>query len=987
MTGSMPAFSSLRLSNGHVSFHDMPFTRGKEEKERRNRKKLPRHSNAGLSRSVSSARLPKVFGLAEDSTHHQPQASWSSDQIRFLHSKSTGSSLHNKHSRSDTALDRMLHPDRSHHQRRPRVAMFVPDGPSRAAQSEVVERGHPKSHTDSEGHRVYASERAMRTFVHFDSSDESLSDDSDSTIFPLSEHTPRNSGNHWRRFFPEISSHFSQFTVVSPVSDNMPQAEYLSPLEHIVSKSLVQLIEPQSRSSSSSQETLDSPSSCYSRRSSITSIDSESPRDDTCQPMLRHSPSEVYSIISPVAAGVFDDSSPVQRRPTKVGKGSLPIEEVKNKPLPLEPPIEMAPLFVRRRSRVGARSSIGRTRDHRHRAQRLSIRVNSKDLDVPDDGSSPEKSPRRRYSRHNQTLSQAAQELEDELSKLTHQLGKSEESPVVVLNQPLQISRGNMEMIATRPPPTPPSAKPQVNSPPHLKAASPTSPVKRAERRRSADAATIYEAKQQKKPGKRKLNFSFSVRRLRKSSNTRRSLSIQTPKTVVEDSEKEVQAETGKDIGTTEPQPLGGSVESSRETAVSDIPSSAKDASPPRSSSSSSESNLRQQLPRLQSDQPQHFVAPKNPTHTVCTQTDMEQPSQLTGDQTASKTQNEDASSSVKIAATEEDPKKYRCPNCSQQSHEVQVLERKPRPRLDRFRPLSNVFELDAGLPSPSIKIVNSMEDSQIVIPVDAPERVILTILENLDTLEDLFNSAILNKSFYTVFKRHELSLIKNAVFRMSPTAWELREMSPPWGSEWESLRNPDAPVPEYTPTLYLRHHIQDIYTLVQLKSLILARCGSFLRRDTVRGLAGVDEVRAAEIDEAFWRIWTFCRIFGCGKNRETDIEGQMDWLNGGRLARQQGRGLSTFSSEPFAMNNVLLEPPAGFARGNGDGLLPGQLYDMTEIWTCLGVLLQAIHGKCSEARKFGVYDGLDFKKGDIAKEEAMLGKIHLFSIGLRLIY
>ncbi|KAL2002581.1 hypothetical protein VTN02DRAFT_6478 [Thermoascus thermophilus] len=973
----MPAFSSLRLSNGHVSLHDMPFPRGKEEKERRKRNKLPRHSYAGLSRSVSSALLPKVCGLAEDSTHHQPHASWSPDQSRSLHSKSTGSSLQDKQSRSDTALDRTLHPDRSHRQGRPRVAMFVPDGPSRAAQAEIVERGHPKSPTDSEGRRASASERGMRTFVHFDSSDESLSDDADSTISALSEHTPGNAGNHWRRFFPEISSHFSQLTVASPVGDDRPQAGYLSPLERIVSKSLVQSIEPQSRSSSSSQETLDSPSSCYSRRSSTTSVDSESPRADTCQPMLRRSPSEAYSVISPVAAGVFDNFSPAQRRPTKVGKGGSPIDEVRNKPLPLEPPIEMAPLFVRRRSRVGDRSPVGKTRDHRDRAQRLSIRANSKDLDVPDDDSSPETLPRRRYSRHTQTLSQAAQALEDELSKLTHQLGKSEESPAVALDQPLQISRGNMDMIATRPPPTPPSAKLPV------KAASPPSPVQRTGRRRSADAAAIHEATQPKKPGKHKLNFSFSVRRLRKSSDARRSFSIHTPGTVVEDSEKEVHVEPGKALGTAETQPLGGSVESSRETAVSDISSSAQDASPPRSSSSSSESNLRRQLPRPGPDQPQHLVALKNPTHTVCTQTDMELPSQLTGDQTASKTQNEDPSSSAKIVAAEEDPKRYRCPNCSQLTHEVRVLERKPRPRLDRFRPLSNVFELDAGLPSPSIRIVDSTEDSQIVIPVDAPERVILTILENLGTLEDLFNSAILNRSFYTLFKRHELSLIKNAVFSMSPTAWELREMSPPWGSEWESLRNPDAPVPEYTPTLYLRHHTRDIYTLVQLKTLILARCGSFLRRDTVRGLAGVDEVRAAEIDEAFWRIWTFCRIFGCGKNRETDIEGQMDWLNGGRLARRQGGGLSTFSSEPFAMNNVLLEPPAGFARGNGDGLLPGQLYDMTEIWTCLGVLLQAIHGKCSEARRFGVYDGLDFKQGDIEKEEAMLEEWTYYALTL----
>lgn len=974
----MPVFPSLRLSNGHGSSNDMSFMRGKEkekEKQKRKRKKLVRHSNVVISRSMSYARLPGVRERAEDSSRQQPQSSWSSDQIRSLYSKSTDS-RRQKLFRSDTALDKMLHPDQSYNSGRSRTAALMSGGLSRAGQSEVVKRGNLTSLTIAGGHRIHSSETAMRTSVHFDSSDESHSDsDSDGdmtpTISPLSERTPLNSGNHWRRFFPEISSHFSEFTVVSPASVDILQAEDISPIENIVSKDPVQSTERKSGSSSSSQETLDCASSCYSRRTSITSIDSESPGEARCQPVLRHRPSEDYAVISPVVAGVFDDTDSAQRCPTKVRKASLPIEIAKNKPLPLEPPIELAPLTVRRINTICTQSPSGTSRDNLLRPQM----ADSQDLDVLDDCSTPDQSPESRSSKHHPTLSQAAQELEDELSKLAPQLDKLEESPEVVLNQPLQISRGSMQMIATRPPPTPPR-KPQVYSP-HLKAASPSSPrEKRAELRRPSGIAPASETKQQKKPGKHKLNFSFSVRKLRKPSINTRSFSVRTPKTIVEDSDPQLDEQAaGKNIRIIKDGPLTGSVESSCQTGVSEISSPPKVASLPRSRSSSCERKLLQQLPRLQTDNPPTVTPSMNTSHTVGAHPDMEQPSQLTEEKSSPKVKREESSSTEKVVPTEEGSK-YLCPNCSShQTRKSQVLERKSRPRLDQIKTLSNVFELDAGPPSPSIKIVTPTQDSQIVMPVNAPERIILTILESLDELEDLFNCARLNKRFYYVFKRHELPLMKNTLFKMSPAAWELREMSPPWGSEWESLRDPDAPVPEYTPTLYLRHHAQDLYTVAQLKSLILVRCGSFLRRDTVRGLAGVDGVRATEIDEAFWRIWTFCRIFGCGKNRENDIAGQIDWLNGGRLARQPGRALSTLTTEPFGMNNVLLEPPPGFACGNGNGLSPGQLYDMTEIWTCLGVLLQPIHGKCTEARKFGIYDGLDFKQGDIPKEEAMLGQ------------
>ncbi|KAB8237702.1 uncharacterized protein BDW43DRAFT_297385 [Aspergillus alliaceus] len=284
------------------------------------------------------------------------------------------------------------------------------------------------------------------------------------------------------------------------------------------------------------------------------------------------------------------------------------------------------------------------------------------------------------------------------------------------------------------------------------------------------------------------------------------------------------------------------------------------------------------------------------------------------------------------------------------------------------------IYELEGGVPEPSSKPMIS--DCQLASQMLAnlPDKVVLSLLHQVCSLDDLFRFAIITKQFYHVFKQHELELIKSAVFTMSPPAWELREMSPPWSTEWQILVDPDTPVPEYTPALYLQRYAQDIYTLTQLKLLILTRCETFLRPETIRGLSGRDDARAGDIDEAFWRIWTFCRIFGCGKSREGDIVGQVDWLNGGVMAVSDDKhGSAASVTEPFGMYNVLFEPPSGFGRGNGGGLSNDQLYNMTEIWTCLGVLLQPIHGRCKEAREAGIFAGHQVAEHDNARAETVL--------------
>lgn len=291
-----------------------------------------------------------------------------------------------------------------------------------------------------------------------------------------------------------------------------------------------------------------------------------------------------------------------------------------------------------------------------------------------------------------------------------------------------------------------------------------------------------------------------------------------------------------------------------------------------------------------------------------------------------------------------------------------------------------HIYELPAEplsplpLSVPAIPAIPAKYLKPIALPVDLPVDVTLSIMQRIDSLDDLFNFVLVNKKIYNTFKRHELPLIKSALFKMSPPAWELREMSPPWEKEWQPFVDPDAPVPSYTPTSYLQRYAHDIYTLAKLKVLVLSRCAPFLRRETIRGLSGADDERAEKVDDAFWRVWTFCRIFGSGKSRENDIAGQMDWLRGGSQANSHSSSASTMT-QPFGINNVLFEPPEGFGRGNLFGLSQDQMYDMVEIWTCMGVLLQPLHGNCAEAREVGIFDGLDIPEEEAVLEGTMLGK------------
>ncbi|RDW83847.1 uncharacterized protein DSM5745_04173 [Aspergillus mulundensis] len=717
-------------------------------------------------------------------------------------------------------------------------------------------------------------------------------------VSPILERRPSWSGTRWTRFFPELSSHFS---LVSPTSPPRRQPQsYGSP------QSGVYFRENSSEEDTSetatgtpslwSDELVDDASSCYSRRSSITSLGSELSAS-------AYKSADAFSIMSPTRAGVFDEIS-VYRSASNMSRRSPRSPSLREKPLPIVPPIQMAPLSIRRKKKQPPVI----------REDRLNEILESTAA----------------THGHNPTLSQAAEELENALAGLVKR-----RNSLPRIDTPLQVSRGNMDMIPSRSAPSPPIDL-LKNRKLSLSIASPDEEMRRA-----------------KKPHKGRLSFTMPGFGKKKDRPHLRSLSGSNVITGLE--RKHARHSAAASQSSAKESEKENEAVRSAKTDFLNLP-----PPPARSVSVSSERHLRLKLPRLQTKEVQ------SPGSIRCERAPLKTPA----------ADDEEGSGAQEPAASQPKPRKTFSfePEGTMSKQTVASEPLGPAYETDTHSAPVVIYELDAGLPEQQIKspVVAPPFVPSGQMPGTLPDEVVAMILRHCSSLPDLFNFAVMNRQFYRVFKKHELDLIKSTVFQMSPPAWELREMSPPWDSEWQVLFDLDAPVPEYTPSLYLDRYTRDLYTLVTLKGLILARCTTFLRPETVSGLSGVDDTRAEEIDNAFWRVWTFCRIFGCGKGREGDVVGQLDWLNGGIMATSQPTSVTMSISEPFGINNVLFEPPEGFGRGNPGGLSHSQLYDMTEIWTCLGVLLQPIHGKCEAARKAGIFNGHVADKDSVKEEETL---------------
>lgn len=990
--------------------------------------------------------------------------------------------------------------------------------------------------------RPVSPQESLRTIIQLDGHDS----EDDPNISPLSEHRPpARTGSALSKFFPELSSNL---LMVSPVGEGRkmsgsgrPTTKNQSFLEDEMFMRVRTLYtqsadaasdeedefafsyEQKTVSSSGSDEIADCASSCYSRRSSVTSVGTEFlGADDKV-----YKSADAFSIISPAAAGVFDDGAslcpsraasrvsrarsrassrsrksyhsesrssvaystadappmpirsqtedaprPIEPRrmtsrsneeaPTKFFEASLAssapspkatsrtlspqpprsssaasnmhLEDLKNKPLPLEPVQEPSPLAIRRESGPAIERATSQYCHHQPQSRpelRHSVSMN---FQTPkqqchacgDHRLRHEPAPEGRRRRDGPTLSQAAEELEDTLAGLSRSAQRKQQT-MLILDTPLQVRRHNGEWVAMRPAPTPPPSKPYSG------ASEPTKTVKKDKNgrtiktkrapetpkdRRPSNLDTIREVpnkeKGQKKLQSKEVPAKEKSQKKTPSNDTPEKKLAKAPKprqvsspAIVEERNKDktkrsfitmpsfsrrqsqqVRVTTNeqqqKDKVTERVQRKRSVLSSQSETSLRPLPEHKRlsEYSQPEVEldlanvpTVINREDLRLQLPRLQT----HDLGLKNTLEHFSFNQEVgrSHPASPTPDPA------EDADSTRSDInppcddlneLTTPEGEKFSLASDKMRQNQAFVSTAKASSVLC---PPTQVYELDATPPSPSLMIpelpASSYVSMPLTLPASMPEGAILSIMESISSLDDLFNLVLVNKRFYTTFKAHELPMIKNALFKMSPPAWELREMSPPWNTEWQQALDPDTQVPEYSPSLYLDRYAQDIFALAQLKSMILVRCTPFLRRDTIRGLSGVDNVRAEEVDDAFWRIWTFCRIFGMNKGRENDMEGQKDWLKGGVKAKKYLAPGSTMT-EPFGMNNVLFEPPQGFGRGNNGGLTPKQLYDMTEIWTCLGVLLQPLHGKCVEAREVGIFDGMDLTEGDTVREEAVLG-------------
>jgi len=308
-------------------------------------------------------------------------------------------------------------------------------------------------------------------------------------------------------------------------------------------------------------------------------------------------------------------------------------------------------------------------------------------------------------------------------------------------------------------------------------------------------------------------------------------------------------------------------------------------------------------------------------------------------------------------------------------NHIASQIERSPaQVRSPRLTITIPEYSHDVIKPTtPPVPIKSKSKQAKRIITPTCAEGSILAILRSVDHLTDLFATAVVNRGFYWVFKRNELDLIKSTLRKMSPPAWEFREIAFPGH---DLLHDEDLemtrPQEEYTPGTYTQLLKQDIATIKAIKMLIKEKCQTLVRPEIATALVSDDIKETSRIDDALWRIWTFCKIFGSGKGREEDITAQQDWLRGGLLVHQKTCTFSIVSTD--YMNETLTSAPDCFAKGNEGGLSAEQLFDMMELWTCLGVLLQGLSGRTAQAREYGIYDHTDIRGGDIDGEERMLG-------------
>ena len=206
---------------------------------------------------------------------------------------------------------------------------------------------------------------------------------------------------------------------------------------------------------------------------------------------------------------------------------------------------------------------------------------------------------------------------------------------------------------------------------------------------------------------------------------------------------------------------------------------------------------------------------------------------------------------------------------------------------------------------------------------VDDIDRIRVGIMSSLDNVDDLRNCAQVSKDFYLTFQKYETLLVDRVLYQQSPAAWALRH----------SVRHLEKPSP-----FRLRSVQRDFSSIHALEDFMVWKCESILRSPSLEALLGGAPQRKAELEDAIWRIWTFCNVFGKTSMSDATLLKQTQWLNG---PASQQLGAST-----------------DLARNNGP-LTMRQLEDMSEMWRCLEMLLSGFKGREDEARQAGLFDNV----------------------------
>jgi hypothetical protein len=224
-------------------------------------------------------------------------------------------------------------------------------------------------------------------------------------------------------------------------------------------------------------------------------------------------------------------------------------------------------------------------------------------------------------------------------------------------------------------------------------------------------------------------------------------------------------------------------------------------------------------------------------------------------------------------------------------------------------------------------------------------------ILSYSASFEDLEALSMVNKATRKCVESNKLQLLKSVLFNVSAPAWELRELSPfPFGNFMPTDFFEET---EISPSAYVSCVTHDQAVVRELKAIIVNKCQSFVRPETISSLMSEG---CSRFEDAIYRIWSFCKMFGCDRGRENDLKGQIDWLKGGILAHQKGCAATLSFSPEFEMDGILLNAPEHFAAGNGSGLSAEQLYDMLEIWGCLYALMQPYQEETEKAHSCGIF-------------------------------